>query len=604
MRILAAASTGTTEDALLGAIPSLTSDHLDRLVEAGLLDEHPTTLSAPDTFTATYQRATYNYPFHDYSSPGWQKQEQEILDSYARLWPAPSAILARDGPLLQLPEIALSAVPHPQQHGQLTPELLGWVLKNTFGAIGEISTKYITCVRRTSPSGGARHPAEVGVVLPTPAGAIPTGTYRYDVARHGLVPDTQRTAGGTLAADWPARFVLRARVERAMWRYRDLRALRPVLLDIGHIAETIALLLGHAGLPTTLVSAPSTAIMEPASWEEPDMAMIVISDVKTARSVCLAGMPAVSEASDTVHRADSYLTNPTAVLGFANDGLTGRVVWPRTTSTKLDELDFRILNHCIPSTRGDRATEPGKVAEGIGTNVERVHTLADAGLLLPEDQAVRAFDAARLWVRHDWYLSLLAHLEALIDSQRQPVIGRIDGGVQYVPDLTILPHRRTSRAFQTSVLPARTMTDLLASAVPPSLVSSTAAPLRVFAAPLAVDGLASEVHEWRNGALTSLRTPVRRNQVQELTTGQAPAAGGSFTIWLVATVDTGRPASYQLAVIELGQLGQRFCLAATRAGLGVFCTPAVRDRETAAMLGVEDSPSFVAYLFSFGLPRR
>lgn len=115
---------------------------------------------------------------------------------------------------------------------------------------------------RTAPSAGALFPLELYAVIGTAVDLGP-GVYHYRPTRHGL----QKTADGDLRkALWdvalqqdaigsaPVSIVIAAVVERTAAKYGD-RAERYVLVEVGAVAENIALQAGALGLGTVLIGA-------------------------------------------------------------------------------------------------------------------------------------------------------------------------------------------------------------------------------------------------------------------------------------------------------------------------------------------------------------
>jgi nitroreductase len=593
VRIMARASRGATYDELLDEFPQVTADRLSGLCKAGLLIPGKAVVaSVPPTFVSLYQRATFDYPFHDYSAPGWAREERALLDRYARLWPAPPSVLERPGLFHPLPRRALLDGPPDGRRHILSLGVLAWVLQHSFGPVGEIKTRHVTCIRRTSPSGGARHPAEVAVLLPRSIDGLPAGRYAYDVARHGLAYESDNIDPKISS---PA-FVIRLRVGRAMWRYRDLRALRPVLLDVGHIAETLALLLNQAGLATTLVSAPPPPSGNYAWLEEPPAAALIIGH-SDARPWRRGGSLLATDTTE-------MLTNPAMVLRFGGGEIIGTTVWPDRREEALDVTDFLVLNHCVPSSRGDRLTTRAGIASAVpGSTANQISTLLANGLLLSRPDAEAFYSAAGLWVRHDWYLSLLAHLESLSWARSAPAISTMAASDGYVTGLEALANRRTTRAFSSEPLSAEKIGQVLSLALDTTDSVTAVDWIKVFIAPFAVTGLPARIHEWIDGQMKPLAADVTRDQVRDLTIGQVPAADAACAVWCVARLNSRNPAVYELGLIELGRLGQRICLAAADADVGVFLTPAIKDSATLNLLGVEPDPAIAAYVFGLGKSR-
>jgi SagB-type dehydrogenase family enzyme len=124
-------------------------------------------------------------------------------------------------------------------------EGIGLLLDVCFGERGKIGVADGSrCLLKSIPSGGARHPMEIFLVA-FELRDVAAGVYHYDVERHRL----ERVRGGQHRAafaratfdlstkdDAPpaAALVFTSLVERAMWRYRDPRSFRAIMVDIGH----------------------------------------------------------------------------------------------------------------------------------------------------------------------------------------------------------------------------------------------------------------------------------------------------------------------------------------------------------------------------------
>jgi len=118
-------------------------------------------------------------------------------------------------------------------------------------------------LRKTSPSGGSLHGAEVYPILINVEG-VPQGLYHYSVRRHGLELISQEDAALWVSAacgDQPwvaeaaALFVTTYKVERLAWKYTFSRGFRAALLDVGHLGQTFGLVATHLGLgPFTTIA--------------------------------------------------------------------------------------------------------------------------------------------------------------------------------------------------------------------------------------------------------------------------------------------------------------------------------------------------------------
>lgn len=111
-------------------------------------------------------------------------------------------------------------------------------------------------VLKTSPSGGARHPAEAYLLSLNIAG-LDRGVFHYDAAAHRLTtvkkklgrrPLVEALAGQSYFANAAAIVVMSAVFARSMWRYSSSRAYRVVIADLGHLGQTFCLVATALGL--------------------------------------------------------------------------------------------------------------------------------------------------------------------------------------------------------------------------------------------------------------------------------------------------------------------------------------------------------------------
>jgi SagB-type dehydrogenase family enzyme len=109
---------------------------------------------------------------------------------------------------------------------------------------------------KTSPSGGALHPIEIYVLALRIKGLAP-GLYHYAADRHRLEllkrkvsprSVTRYLPGQPWYEDAAALFLMTARFQRPQWKYTFARSYRAVLLDAGHIGQTILLAATWLGL--------------------------------------------------------------------------------------------------------------------------------------------------------------------------------------------------------------------------------------------------------------------------------------------------------------------------------------------------------------------
>ncbi len=141
--------------------------------------------------------------------------------------------------------------------GVLPFETLATLLRYANGLTGSVRPGNLP--RRATPSGGALYPCEL-YVLPFDIEQLGAGAYHYDVLDHTLAQFHSRPSEAGIAAacfnefavaSAGAAIVITACFERQSFKYGE-RAYRFALLEAGHIAQNIVLMveaLGLAALP-------------------------------------------------------------------------------------------------------------------------------------------------------------------------------------------------------------------------------------------------------------------------------------------------------------------------------------------------------------------
>jgi putative peptide maturation dehydrogenase len=150
----------------------------------------------------------------------------------------------------------------------LTLEEFGAVCYEVFGCHGLVAIgDEVMALKKTSPSGGSLHPIEAYVLVRNVDGVGP-GLYHYGTEDHALellesltADEADRLAaefvsGQTYFAAAGVLFVLVARFDRIFWKYRKhLKAYGVVLLDAGHLSQTLYLVCAELGLGAYVTTA-------------------------------------------------------------------------------------------------------------------------------------------------------------------------------------------------------------------------------------------------------------------------------------------------------------------------------------------------------------
>ncbi|MGH3115780.1 MAG: putative peptide maturation dehydrogenase [Gaiellales bacterium] len=161
------------------------------------------------------------------------------------------------------------------QAAPLTLEELGVVLYEVFGCHGLVAIGgEVTALKKTSPSGGSLHPIEAYALVRNVDGVEP-GLYHYRTDDHALerlealtTEEAERvaaefTCGQTYWATAAVSFILVARFRRSFWKYRKhQRSYSVLLLDAGHLSQTLYLVSAELGLGAFVTTAINGANIE------------------------------------------------------------------------------------------------------------------------------------------------------------------------------------------------------------------------------------------------------------------------------------------------------------------------------------------------------
>jgi hypothetical protein len=540
-----------------------------------------------DGYLDWYRDVNYDYPFLDYSAADARETDDELMDTYASASSPPPWTTERSGRRVCLSDegVACSGVAFALEPSE---RLLGAWLRTFAGynasSQGRMGRRY----HRTSPSGGARHPTDLGVSLGDAWGDL-AGSWWYDPIEHELVSDDVPVIKGASGSTRRAVVTVTSHVERAMWRYRDVRAFRPVLYDAGHVVETIMLTAQATGWSATWIPRGSFLSL-PGSAFDAVLGFVVLDSETVHAEFPLDRLPPREPV------APPFRTNPFLSLEPRADSLVahshlGGVELP-VTGAMVD-----VLAWATPSARRDRPTDPDSLAASSGARPHELAALVHAGLLLSEEEGDRLWDGIRPWSAHDWFLSALLHAEAgaaPAAMRRHEALD--DGFARRLP--VALDRRRTSRQLFGAELPECRGAGLLRALQAQEHV------LAVLSSSFVLAGLPPGVHQVLDGRITRLaEEAISEEAVTRAAIGQPWARGFSCVCWLVPQPVAGGAAGWEAQVIDCGRLAQRIALeVADDPAIGVFQSPAMIDTQLEALLpghSVRDG----AYLVGFGITK-
>lgn len=164
----------------------------------------------------------------------------------------------------------------------LPREMLATMLHRVFAAHAEVeAVPGATVVKKTSPSGGGLH-ATGAYLLVRDVATLEPGLYHYHAGAHaleplaaGIVAEPAELAQRILAgqhwfADAHVLVMLAPRFGRSFWKYRHhAKAYRALILDVGHLSQTLYLTATELGLGAFITSAINETTIEAAFGLDP-----------------------------------------------------------------------------------------------------------------------------------------------------------------------------------------------------------------------------------------------------------------------------------------------------------------------------------------------
>lgn len=385
---------------------------------------------------------------------------------------------------------------------------------------------------------------------------VPDGDWLYDARYHTLVDRRDVPVENEDATSVMLRFV--TKVERPMWRYREARSLRPVIIDAGHVIESVGATLGTLGYQ--LVCEPNQATADTLDFEMPLVAQYRLQ----GQGLCKKPAKTPEQKPVQSASAGSFQTNPFLWLRLKDGALVASVSYPAFEERKIDSDDFRVLNHCIPSKRGDRETDADAlVSKFFEGDAKRLEHLIDANFLVSRDDSKSLDAALQSWVRHGWYQSAMAYIEfanEFQDSQPKDPGARSEdwGDLASLRKLTSTK-RRTTRVFSSEQLeqPALARLSDFVSSQPELADGTISARICVF------DQDAGRIYDPANaGQHDQMSQPIgaaiSRDEIVANSIGQFPINRASAVVWMYTKAVPSLPSSYMARLIEMGKLDSGF----------------------------------------------
>ena len=215
---------------------------------------------------ADYHLMSFDYRFFDYSDNGWDKdletmrayraEEPDLLRFKSRAegttgFLAPPVMTVLETMDAEFTDCLRGPVRAAKLDRAGVLDMMSALFGVTVMTMGK--ENFSPMIRRTSPSGGSRHPSEGYVCVFDVVGLDP-GWYHFSCGTSELVKVSELDADRAQAAFYGAfraKFDIRAivlvtsQLERNMYRYREPRTFRTPFMDVGHLVTT-ATLVAHA----------------------------------------------------------------------------------------------------------------------------------------------------------------------------------------------------------------------------------------------------------------------------------------------------------------------------------------------------------------------
>ncbi|MFD1295881.1 putative peptide maturation dehydrogenase [Lysobacter gummosus] len=163
----------------------------------------------------------------------------------------------------------------------LSQPVFARMLQRVFAAQAQVRIEDDTVfLKKHTPSGGGLHATEAYLIVRNVEGVAP-GLYHYHPTEHALEPMPPpgqplaefalcALAGQHWFADAPVLAVLAPRYARSFWKYRDhAKAYRALVLDVGHLSQTLYLSATEQGLGAFVTSAINEVDIEQAFGFDP-----------------------------------------------------------------------------------------------------------------------------------------------------------------------------------------------------------------------------------------------------------------------------------------------------------------------------------------------
>lgn len=516
-----------------------------------------------------YWLSTYNAEFRDYTRKDWFQRDNETMKFFSTYGLPPEPTTFRGNSFVEKYE------DFPLDFEGNEFEQLKKILFFLFQP-KEIISGANPSSKKVVPSGGGKHPVEISLKFPKGVVDFPQGEFAYDINSH----DFLKISNEFSVYEKNIEIRLSLRVERAMWRYRDMRSFRALFLDLGHVISMLNSLCLFVGWSVDNVRICSPDFKNNGWIEEPAIISATIRAEKKKYGI----IHVENQDSIGTESVVQVITSPFVYFRILESKILAHTDYLQRNDVEISKREFELLTHALPSRRGDRNIEVDVLCSYFHISKNRLKELMERGLLLPLEQGIELHKQVMKWSSKNWYINLLFLLNQVTGSNTEINNKKI----QFQETPVVQLNRQTERSLLSSEVSSEKIEEL-----ENILSACKELSMKVFINLRNVQGREKknlEIYSDKEMEILSVE------KVRKIVTNQLFAGKGAIDVFLVREFEQS---NYLSRLVELGIIAQNIITRATEIELGVFMTPAIND-ECAKELLELDSENFAIYYLGVG----
>lgn len=511
-------------------------------------------------YTEMYKEFVFDYEFFDYNRDYWREYDNNLMKYY---YSYDNDTKQNKNENINLEILKTDSV-----------EILLNILEIVFKPLFEIVKKMEVAYLKTSPSGGYRHPTECILYLKDIEG-INDGIYSYSYEEDKLFEPNLDIEINPKSFANNVNIIIVSRVEKAMWRYRETRAYRPILIDLGHILQTLELIVSQNGFKYNIDYNISNFITDA------DLSLLPFLNL----SFNLNSIHKVKKSQEIIKRTEkksNIFINPYTIISKQDNTITLTTLFPIRKELRIDFESFiNIINN-----------------NDIDMSLE--NSLIENNILVDNDSLNKRLKIIDVYITYNWILSLYNYLN-IFSLQEKNFINQTSTLNLTNGLVKNLMERRTTRAFSRFLYFSLDKINNFFKNIFTNIQIHSSNNLSVYFTLYNYETKFFDLYSYsiKDSLIEQTNSKnISDKEIANITIGQVWAGSGDLFIWLCSSISENK--DYNLSIIDLGRIGQRICLLTTDLGLGVCMTPAVNDSQVCSLLNITASNNVVFYSFNIG----